>query len=248
MIPEVNSAVNRNQLKIIACISMLVDHIGYVLFPEVAVLRLIGRIAMPIFAFFIGEGCLYTRNRMKYFLRFFLLGLICQAVYIAESLITKSGSGLYLNILLTFSLSIAVCSAFLYFKENRKSTGRDKIISTAVFAFTVIAVISFEAFCQNSKEIIGTEITIDYGIFGIFLPMYAAISKKRKNKLVSFCTAHILLAYSFYGSGAELVWALIPLVLLLFYNGKAGKMNLKYFFYAFYPCHLAAVYLISLVI
>lgn len=227
---------------------MLVDHIGYVLFPEVELLRLIGRIAMPIFAFFIGEGCLYTRNRMKYFLRVFLLGLICQAVYIAESLITKSGSGLYLNILLTFSLSIAVCSAFLCFKENRKSAGRDKIISTAVFAFTVIAVITFEAFCQNSKEIIGTEITIDYGIFGIFLPMYAAISKKRKNKLVSFCTAHILLAYSFYGSGAELVWALIPLVLLMFYNGKSGKMNLKYFFYAFYPCHLAAVYLISLVI
>lgn len=54
--------MNRNQLKIIACISMLIDHIGYVLFPDVTVLRLIGRIAMPIFAFFIGEGCLYTKT------------------------------------------------------------------------------------------------------------------------------------------------------------------------------------------
>lgn len=240
--------MNRNQLKIIACISMLVDHIGYVLFPEVALLRLIGRIAMPVFAFFIGEGCLYTRNRMKYFLRVFILGLICQAVYIAESLITKSGSGFYLNILLTFSLSIIACSAFLYFKENRKSIGKEKYISATVFAVTIISLIALESFCQNSKAIIGTEITVDYGIFGIFLPVFAASSKNKAHKLISFFLAHLILACNFYGVGTMLLWALIPLGLLLFYNGKAGKMNMKYFFYAFYPCHLAAVYLASLII
>jgi len=73
--------MNRNHLKLIACMSMLIDHIGYVLFPEAELLRIIGRIAMPIFAFFIGEGCLHTRDRKKYFLRLFVLALICQAVY-----------------------------------------------------------------------------------------------------------------------------------------------------------------------
>ena len=59
---------------------MLVDHIGYILLPEAAFLRYIGRLAMPIFAFFIGEGCLYTRNRKKYFTRIFGLGVVCLRV------------------------------------------------------------------------------------------------------------------------------------------------------------------------
>ena len=45
--------MNRNQLKILACISMVVDHIGYVMLPDIAALRIIGRIAMPVFGFFI---------------------------------------------------------------------------------------------------------------------------------------------------------------------------------------------------
>jgi len=227
---------------------MLVDHIGYVLFPEVTVLRLIGRIAMPIFAFFIGEGCLYTKNRLRYFLRVFILGIICQAVYIAEGLITKSGSGLYLNILLTFSLSIIACSAFLYFKDNRKSKGLKKWGSGAAFILTLIFLLALDGFCQNSKDLIGTEITVDYGVFGIFLPLYAASSKKKSHKLIAFSVAVCLLGYNFYGVGTMLFCAMLSLPLMLFYNGKPGKMNLKYFFYAFYPCHLAAVYLISLIV
>jgi len=96
-------SLTRNMLKTIACISMLIDHIGYILFPQIAVLRYIGRLAMPIFAFFIGEGCLHTRDRKKYFLRLFSLGMVCQAVYVLEYLIMGSGDPFYLNILLTFS-------------------------------------------------------------------------------------------------------------------------------------------------
>ena len=56
-----------NALKIIACISMLVDHVGLMLLPNEIWLRYIGRIAFLIFAFLISEGCCYTKNKLKYF-------------------------------------------------------------------------------------------------------------------------------------------------------------------------------------
>ena len=55
--------LSSNQLKIIACITMLIDHIGYYLLPNVGVLRLIGRLTFPIFAFLISEGAKYTKNK-----------------------------------------------------------------------------------------------------------------------------------------------------------------------------------------
>lgn len=131
--------MNRNILKSIACISMLIDHIGYLLFPNILIFRLIGRLAMPIFSFFIAEGCRHTSNRFRYFLRIFLLGLLCQTVYIAQELltsgkITPQSSCLYLNILLTFSLSIPICFSFLHFENMRKET-QSKKISSALTRF-----------------------------------------------------------------------------------------------------------------
>ena len=97
--------MSRNVLKIIACITMLIDHIGYILLPEYVVLRYIGRLTMPIFAFFIGEGCLYTRDRKKYLFRLLSLGLVCQGFYVLEYIFFGTGDPYYLNILLTFSVS-----------------------------------------------------------------------------------------------------------------------------------------------
>ncbi|MBQ8504501.1 MAG: hypothetical protein IJ491_09550 [Clostridia bacterium] len=239
--------MTRNQLKIIACISMLIDHIGYILFPKITILRYIGRIAMPIFAFFIGEGCLYTKNKVKYFLRVFILGLLCQSVYIIESLITHSGSGTYLNILLTFSVSIILCSAFIYMKESFETDIKsEKIKGVALFTFTFIAVLTLSFFCEGSRNTIGTEITFDYGLGGICLPLFAAVSKDKKKKLISFGIALTIFVFSFYESIYFSLWALVPFILLVFYNGTGGRKNLKYFFYAFYPVHLGVIYLIDI--
>ena len=60
-----------NALKIIAAISMFIDHMGLIFFPGVELFRILGRIALPIFAFMIAEGCKYTKNRLRYFLSVF---------------------------------------------------------------------------------------------------------------------------------------------------------------------------------
>ena len=60
---EKGFGLTNNQLKLIAMLSMLIDHVGMLLFPGVRVLRIIGRLAFPIFAYMIAEGCAHTRSR-----------------------------------------------------------------------------------------------------------------------------------------------------------------------------------------
>ena len=57
--------LTNNQLKIIAMITMLIDHIGIVLFPQIKIFRIIGRFAFPIFAYMLAEGCTNTKNKKK---------------------------------------------------------------------------------------------------------------------------------------------------------------------------------------
>lgn len=235
--------MNRNHLKIIACISMVLDHIGHVMFPDIIAFRVIGRIAMPVFAFFIGEGCLYTRDRKKYFLRIFILALICQAVNMGESFITGSGRAFYFNILFTFALSVIVCGLFIRMRE------KPSVENKVVFALMLGALFVMDMFFENSKELIGTKITLDYGFTGIILPLFAVFSEDRRKKLISFMGGLLLFSFIQYDFYAPFfAFAILSGVLLCFYNGEGGKVNLKYFFYLFYPLHLAVIYLAEMLI
>ncbi|MBO5857524.1 MAG: conjugal transfer protein TraX, partial [Clostridia bacterium] len=120
--------LTNNQLKIIAMVSMLFDHIGKELLPQYEILQIIGRLAFPIFAFMIAEGCFYTKNKIKYFLTIFILGTGCQIVYF---IVDKS---FYQNILITFSLSIELVFALENFRTKREK------ISGIILFFTVAIV------------------------------------------------------------------------------------------------------------
>lgn len=84
--PEItNTKLSASSLKIIAMVTMLIDHIGFVF--NILLFRIIGRIAFPIFAFQISEGFLHTRNKSKYLFRlavFALLSLIPIYLYNGE--------------------------------------------------------------------------------------------------------------------------------------------------------------------
>ncbi len=65
-------------LKIIACLTMLVDHVGYTFFPQQLWLRVIGRIAFPLFCWYVARGFSRTRSRRKYLARLALWGVVSQ--------------------------------------------------------------------------------------------------------------------------------------------------------------------------
>ena len=68
-------------IRLLACLFMLVDHAGKMLFPDIPEMRLIGRLAFPMFAYGVAVGAVYTRNPMRYLSRMVLLMLISQPLY-----------------------------------------------------------------------------------------------------------------------------------------------------------------------
>ncbi|MBY0218568.1 conjugal transfer protein TraX [Paenibacillus illinoisensis] len=67
----------------IAMITMLIDHIGAVFYPQVEELRIIGRIAFPIYAFAVYIGYKHTRNVQKYIWRLFWIAVLSQVPFMA---------------------------------------------------------------------------------------------------------------------------------------------------------------------
>jgi hypothetical protein len=105
--------LNNYQIKILAAIFMVVDHIGVVFFPNLPVFRLIGRLSFPLFAWLLTQGERYTRNFNRYLLRLVLLGLISQPLYVLAL------SGTRLNILFTLSLGLITLRLGSRFSQYR---------------------------------------------------------------------------------------------------------------------------------
>lgn len=225
------SILTANQLKIIALISMTIDHIGVQIFPECEWMRIVGRLAFPIFAFMIGEGCRYTKNKKKYLLTVLFTATLCQVVYFFAL------NSLYQCILVTFSFSIIL--NFLIENAMRKKSITSFFFAVAgFFCVYMITVIMPKVFYN-------TDFSVDYGFFGVLVPVFVYCTNKKYSKLLAVGFGLMLLSL---WSGGVQWYSLLALVLLFMYNGKRGKYNLKYLFYIYYPLHLVVIYGLSFLI
>ncbi len=232
-----------NALKIIAAAAMLADHAGFLLLPQYGFLRIIGRLAFPIFAFMIAEGCKYTKNKVKYFAMVACLATVCQVVYY---IFDKS---LYMSVLVSFSLAILMVFALQNCKATmlaHESTLVQKVLSAALFASLVVLV-----------YLINLWVEVDYGFWGCMMPVAASLfhaPKKCENEflqkldivpvnVLAMAAAMIPLTLSIGWVQPYSFFALVPLML---YSGKRGKYKMKYFFYIFYPLHLVVLQGISM--
>ena len=222
--------LTNNQLKIIAMLAMLSDHVGKVLLPQYSILQIIGRLAFPIFAFMIAEGCYYTRNKLRYFLTIFLLGLGCQTVYLVAE------KSLYQNILITFSLSIIIIFSLENYRIKREKTFGEILFFTILTVFIIVIVLPVALIDQG--------FVIDYGVCGVLLPVAIFYAPDKLRKLIFSAGLLILLTLDL---GGGIQWfSLFALPLLALYNQKRGKYNIKPLFYIFYPAHLVVIYFLAL--
>ncbi len=227
-------------LKYIAIITMLIDHVGAILVapmiyrsgmngmwnPELGWtlyewLRNIGRIAFPIFCFFLVEGFFYTRNVKKYAFRLFLFALISEIPFnlgFYGKIFYTGGQNVYF----TLFIGLGVMAGLKYIDaKGFESEGKVVAARIAVTAIGCILAVVLET---------------DYHMYGILsivvLYMYRLEGKRLKQLLMG--------AITFLWEP----WALLAFPLLYLYNGKRGKQP-KYLFYAFYPVHIILLYLIS---
>jgi len=226
-----NGCLTGNQLKIIALITMTCDHVGKELLQDLAILQIIGRLAFPIFAYMIAEGAQYTRNRRKYLLTMAGLALVCQIVYFVAM------GSLYQCVLVTFSLSIGLIYLFDHARSER---------TPAAWAIAVTALVTVYFVSEQLPMVLShTDFMIDYGFAGIMLPVVVYPLRNKWEKLVA---ATLVLIMMCIPDGGIQWYSLLSVVLLALYNGKRGKRKLKNLFYIYYPLHLAAIYVISLLI
>ena len=213
--------LNAAQLKIIALISMLTDHLAVCfaeLLPEWGynVMRGVGRLAFPIFCFLIVEGFEKTSSRLKYCLRLLVFALISEVPY--DMLIHRAWFYPYgNNIMITLMLTVLV----LWIVDVLQKKGTPGIIAALSIAIAAGVAAYF--------------LHLEYSWKCIASAMLFYVAKN--DDAVKYAGTACILLINTTITGLNAVFAL-PLIYL--YNGKKGKMQ-KYFFYIFYPVHILAL-------
>lgn len=218
-------------LKLIAIITMLIDHIGVTLVPQntllYIIMRCIGRLAFPIFVFLIVEGFHHTKDIKKYLIRLGAFALISEIpfdlAFFGETLEFSHQNiffTLFLGLLLIYLMSMIEKK---YIKQIFLSNLFDGLLT---LAFCLIAIL----------------LQVDYHFAGILLIVAFYLFRGNKPLLI---LSILIVSGSILGDINILaVLAMIPIA---FYNGEKGK-NAKYLFYIFYPAHLLLLALIQIFI
>lgn len=241
-------ALNGNQLKLIAVVVMLIDHIGYmigrVVYPTLIfetarferwnfiyyLFRCIGRTAFPIFCFMIAEGFLHTRDWKKYAVRLGIFGLISEIPYdlmVRGKWIYPGGQNVFFTLLIGL-LVIALV---------RETAWRFPGIEGRIGQLMVIALGCQLAFLLKA----------DYTWYGVLL--IAIFYWFRSSRILQCILGYLCMAVM-AGDLRFQIALLVPFALLYLYNGERGRevKGLKWLFYWFYPVHMALVAVICPII
>ncbi len=239
--------LNAHTIKIIAVISMLIDHVGAAILENMLptlmyseslyfsvlnadiVIRLIGRLAFPIYCFLLAEGFAHTRNVGKYALRLGIFALVSEIPFdlaFDRMLFCWDGFNVY------FTLLLGVLA--LWGIDSSKKKFFDEGSAKEKFVAVFLSFLSIGA-AAAVAELINT----DYAAAGVITVVIMYFL--RGNRMLSMGLGVLWLAVSV---GPIELWALFDLIPIYFYDGTRGKQN-KYFFYVFYPAHLIVLFFIG---
>lgn len=243
-------------LKYLAALSMLVDHMG-VVFPTMAadmglpawadlLPRLIGRLAFPIFAYFLAEGCRRTRFFSRYLLRLGLFALLSQVPF---TLATGTWGG---SVILTFFLAAGAIWAFerLSAKGHTPAAASLPLLAACVLAFNcdygfpaVLLIFTLYLCGEDRKKLLlclGIGLALIYLVYQPFVGILT----------LPWLSASLIGSYLAYALPLQILYCLCAeaaLLLLAGYRGQLGIQN-KWFFYVFYPAHLLGLWALSMVL
>lgn len=236
--PVKQGIFNRNQIKYIVIIAMVTDHITgffYSVSPFLcACMHLIGRLTGPTMAYFVGEGYSYTKDVGNYQKRLALFALISWPAFVYfefGSLLLHFENGLvllnpYQSVIFTLFLGLSAIRIW----ENPRLKKAVKIIYIVLLC--LLSCIGDWAF----MDVLGS----------LFVHIYRNRPKAKWTAFtLTFLIPNVLLILytGFHSSWFQLGVLLVPLMLIFLYNGQRGsKARIhKWFFYLFYPAHLAVL-------
>lgn len=253
-----------NSLKIVAVVAMVIDHtckivlqwllqnywgimadtgkLSWEQFQKIDyfirfALQSIGAIAFPLFCFLLAEGFQHTRNKKRYAGSMFAFALISEIPFdigfFSRYSLMEGTFPFYLkyqNVFFTLFLGLLTLAYLERF--SCKSEIRADKIKSVVLQLISVALFSVAAELMRC----------DYGMQGIlFISAFYICRGHRVYQVLLF-----LLAYMGATGNQPTMYILLACLIVLLYNGKRGKLKLKYFFYVFYPLHITILYLFRL--
>ena len=214
------------KLKMLAVISMSIDHAGAVLMPECIWMRIIGRLAFPIYCFLLVQGFRNTYNIKKYIGRLALFAAVSEIPFnlaFYGAIIAKESRNVFFTLLLGLLLLELITLLRTY----------GKTISPVMNgALEGAAVLSFALAAEVLKS--------DYSFYGILM-IYCFFLLENNFFMKLLFQALINIRLMGYIQGFALA-AMLPVYL---YNGSMGCKKYKYFFYWYYPVHLILIWFIA---
>ncbi|MBN3889364.1 MAG: TraX family protein [Nostoc sp. JL31] len=211
--------VSAFNIKILAAVFMVMDHVCYLLMPELVILHLLGRLSFPLFAWLLAEGEKHTRNVHRYGGRLLIAAIISQPIY---SIVFQS---LSLNILFTLLLGLVMLRLVKRYPE----------------LWQQLIIIGL---CAAVAEGLGVE----YGTYGIGVIFLMSLMDKLKPKvwLLYWCIFHFFILVILSMLNIFQGWAILAGFIVFQFNGQQGSR--ARWFYLFYPAHLIILGIINYLI
>ncbi len=198
-------------------------------------MRLVGRVAFPLFAFMIAEGAVYTRDRGRYALRLLLLAVVSEIPF---NLVAGGGTLAYpadQNTVFTLLLGLLAIWAGDLICGARPGAVTLRIPAGYEWYVRVLAAVPFGLAAYYLKT--------DYDFLGVMLIAILYTLRAEPQLRTMVCGTLLLCMYmNFYG-----VAACVAIFLINRYNGEKGGVSGK-IFYAFYPLHLLAIWGIKMAV
>lgn len=194
------------------------DHVCYLLMPQVLILHFFGRLSFPLFAWLLAEGEKHTRNVYRYGSRLLITAIISQPIY---SVVFQR---LSLNILFTLLLGLVMLRLTKHCPQLWQ-----KLIITGLCV------------------VVAETLDFEYGAYGIGVILLMSLTDKLKPKLwlLCWCIFHLILVIIFVDYVFQ-NWAILAGLIVFQFNGRQGSR--ARWFYVFYPTHLIILGIISYLI
>lgn len=225
---EQSKGLDGGTLKGMAAVLMLTDHVGAILLPQVLILRCIGRLAFPIFAFFIAEGYAHTQSFGRYLLRMAIWAAVSEIPFNLEfGHFFVPGRQ---NVLWTFCLALLTLRGL---EELRRETGGARYLGCGAALAAGFAA--------------GELLRVDYGGWGVLSVVLFYLCRQGRYARPGLLAGMLVLNGLCIGSmktavfGIQVpiqIFAVAALPLLWLYNGRPGAKGWRWAFYVFYPAHL----------
>lgn len=224
--------LSQEGLKLIACVAMLLDHIGAVFLPGIG-LRIVGRIAFPIYCFLLAEGVHYTMNPKGYGLRLGMGVILSEVPF--DLLLFGRLTIQYQSVMLTLLLGFFMAMCMKWVREVQL-----RVLLAVPFALMA--------------EWLGT----DYGGMGVILIGMFVLTREIPHRCWVQTVSMVVICYlmdSYRISVAEIsipieMFALLSMISISLYSGRkvSNSRVIQWGFYLFYPVHLMVLWLITLVL